>query len=46
MLVACNKIMTWMVDMGMEERAQMGLTGRKHMENVFDKKKVVEKMLT
>ena len=28
-----------------EERQQMGLAGRQHMEDVFDKKKVVEKTM-
>lgn len=31
-----------MIHTSYEERVQMGLVGRKHMEDVFDKKKVVE----
>lgn len=31
-----------MVELGREEREKMGQVGRKHMEDVFDKKKVVE----
>ena len=29
-------------EMSIEERKEMGLCGRKHMEEIFDKKKVVE----
>lgn len=35
-------VMKKMAEMSAEERRAMGLAGRKHMEDVFDKKKVVE----
>ena len=35
------KMMAKMVGLKRNEREQMGKSGRKHMENVFDKKKVV-----
>ena len=35
------KAMKKMILTGREEREQMGLAGRKHMEDVFDKEKVV-----
>lgn len=35
-------VMKRMVDMNGKERKAMGIAGRKHMEEVFDKKKVVE----
>ena len=34
-----------MVELGREEREKMGQVGRKHMEDVFDKKKVVEETI-
>lgn len=34
-----------MIEKNREERERMGQVGRKHMEDVFDKKKVVEKTL-
>lgn len=37
------KVMKNMIGLSREEREKMGLAGRKHMESVFDKKKVVEK---
>jgi len=37
--------MRQMAEMGVEERIAMGLAGRKHMEDVFDKKKVVEETM-
>lgn len=37
--------MKQMAEMGIEERRAMGLAGRKHMEDVFDKKKVVEETM-
>lgn len=39
------KAMKKMIEIGAEERAHMGLIGRKHMEDVFDKKKVVGETL-
>ena len=38
-------VMKQMAEMGIEERRAMGLAGRKHMEDVFDKKKVVEETM-
>lgn len=35
------KAMKRMTELSREEREQMGIAGRKHMQNVFDKKKVV-----
>ena len=35
------EVMNKMVELGREEREQMGQVGRKHMQDVFDKKKVV-----
>ena len=35
------EVMNKMVELGREEREKMGQAGRKHMEDVFDKKKVV-----
>ena len=37
--------MKQMVEMGVVERRAMGMAGRKHMEEVFDKKKVVEETI-
>lgn len=34
-----------MTEISVEEQIQMGLAGRKHMEDVFDKKKVVEETM-
>ena len=38
-------VMKRMVEMSVAERRAMGLAGRKHMEDVFDKKKVVEETI-
>lgn len=38
-------VMNQMAEMSVEERRAMGLAGRKHMEDVFDKKKVVEETI-
>lgn len=38
-------VMKQMAEMSAEERVQMSKTGRKHMEDVFDKKKVVAKTI-
>lgn len=35
-----------MTETGREERAQMGMVGRRHMEDIFDKKKVVADTLS
>lgn len=35
------EVMNKMVELGREEREKMGIVGRKHMEDIFDKKKVV-----
>lgn len=40
------EVMKQMAEMSIEERRAMGLAGRKHMEDVFDKKKVVEETIT
>lgn len=39
------QVMKRMTEISMEEQIQMGLAGRKHMEDVFDKKKVVEETM-
>ena len=36
------RVMKRFAEMSIEERKEMGLCGRKHMEEIFDKKKVVE----
>lgn len=38
-------VMKQMAEMSVAERRAMGLAGRKHMEDVFDKKKVVEETM-
>lgn len=38
-------VMKQMAEMSVEERQAMGQAGRKHMEDVFDKKKVVEETM-
>lgn len=39
---ALYQVMKRMCELSAEERESMGMAGRKHMEEVFDKKKVVE----
>ena len=39
------QVMKRMAELSAEERKAMGLAGRKHMEDVFDKKKVVEETI-
>lgn len=39
-------VMKQMAEMSVAERRAMGMAGRKHMEDVFDKKKVVEETIT
>ena len=39
------RVMKRMVDIDREERERMGTVGRNHMENVFDKKKVVSETI-
>lgn len=39
------EVMKQMVEMSIAERRTMGLAGRKHMEDMFDKKKVVEETM-
>lgn len=39
------RIMKTFTELPEEERRQMGLAGRKHMEDVFDKKAVVQETM-
>ena len=39
------KVMKWFVELPYEHRRDMGLAGRKRMEEIFDKKKVVEETI-
>lgn len=41
-----KKLMKKFMELSYEEKRTMGIAGREHMENIFDKKKVVEETIS